>query len=318
MRALPRRKTKSGARLMAIKTQIEWCDSSINAQMGCDGCELWNPKRNVRSCYAGTLTERYAGQKGWPLAFDQPAMFPERIKQACKWSDLTGTERPDKPWLNGMPRVIFLDDMGDTFTEGLPVDWLSEHIPAMEASPHIWMFLTKRPRRMRQSFDQLGYVPANFRLGASLTTQSTFNRALALVEIENAFLWISAEPLWSELNLALVLPALSHVIAGGESGGQALPCHPNWARWLRDQCQGAGVPFFWKQWGEWEPFTRQSKGGYVAATNGRKVETKEVMSCGHFIENDDGWLKVGKKKSGRLLDGRTWDEFPVAQVIERA
>lgn len=73
---------------MGIHTLIEWADSTVNGQMGCKGCELWIPDKGVRRCYAGVLTERYAGQKGWPVAFDQPTTFPERILQACKWKSL--------------------------------------------------------------------------------------------------------------------------------------------------------------------------------------------------------------------------------------
>lgn len=300
---------------MGIKTLIEWCDSSLNAMSGCDGCELWNPKKGIKKCYAGVLTERYGGGKGWPVSFDQPAMFPERIKQACKWPDLAGKERPDKPWLSGLPRHIFLDDMGDTFTESLPIDWLLPHIPDMEASPHVWMFLTKRPRRMKQFFDLLGYVPANFKLGTTVTSPATLNRVVALATIENAFLWVSAEPLLKEVSLGSMLPVLSQVIAGGESGAQATRCHPDWLRNLRDECVAAGVSFFLKQHGEWEPFTRIKGRGYIAATDGREVTVDEVMRYPHYIYENDGWLKVGKKKAGRMLDGRTWDEFPTAQKV---
>jgi protein gp37 len=181
---------------MGITTKIEWCDSTVNGQMGCKGCELWIPEKGVKRCYAGTLTERYAGGKGWPVAFDEPAVFPGRIEAACRWPDLTGTERPGKPWLNGMPRMIFLDDMGDTFTEGLPIDWLMEHVPAMEASPHIWMFLTKRASRMRQFFEQLGRVPANFWPGVTVTGNSTLRREDELLRIIGAPVrWLSVEPL---------------------------------------------------------------------------------------------------------------------------
>lgn len=295
---------------MGIKTLIEWCDSSLNAMSGCDGCELWNPKKGIKKCYAGVLTERYGGGKGWPVAFDQPAMFPERIKQACKWPDLTGKERPDKPWLSGLPRHIFLDDMGDTFTESLPVDWLLSHIPDMEASPHVWMFLTKRPRRMKQFFDMLGYVPANFKLGTSVTSPATMNRAIVLSTIKGAFLYISAEPLLAEVDLSPVLPAIHQVIGGGESGRDAAFCHPDWARKLRDGCQGAGVAFFWKQWGEWIPV--DAINGWLDLVNGPLSGHKHETL---YLDNDVIVQKVGKKAAGRLLDGRTWDEFPMLQKV---
>jgi len=112
---------------MSRETNIEWCDSSLNLMMGCDGCELWNPAKGIKHCYAGVLTERYAGvNAGFPKSFDQPKIFRERIYDIAKWHDLTGKDRADKPWLNGMPRLIFLNDMGDTFTESLDLNWLAE------------------------------------------------------------------------------------------------------------------------------------------------------------------------------------------------
>src|SRR4051812_33920511 len=107
---------------MGNKTSIEWADSTLNLEMGCDGCELRNDQTDT--CYAGKLTDRFAGLTGWPEAFDKPKLFLHRLDGALRWSDLTGKQRPEKPWLNGLPRIIFLDDMGDTFTESLPEDWL--------------------------------------------------------------------------------------------------------------------------------------------------------------------------------------------------
>src|SRR5258706_15387263 len=100
---------------MGEKSKIQWCDSTLNEEMGCDGCELWVPKRGIRLCYASVDTANKTGRgplKGWPASFDQPTVYPERIGLLRKWRDLTGTVRPDKPWLSGLPRVIFWDDMG--------------------------------------------------------------------------------------------------------------------------------------------------------------------------------------------------------------
>lgn len=88
------------------------------------------------------------------------------------------------------------------------------------------------------------------------------------------------------------------VIVGGESGPNARPCHPDWVRSLRDQCQSVGVPFFFKQWGEWLPATIES-----ADTN--------VLLDGTQSDTDGTPMRrVGKKAAGRLFDGREWSEFP--------
>lgn len=93
------------------------------------------------------------------------------------------------------------------------------------------------------------------------------------------------------------------VIAGGESGPGARPMAPQWATSLRDQCTAAGVPFFFKQWGEYAPT------GYLvigATSKGTLLAGDPVDDLGHRVE----LARVGKKRAGRELDGRTWDQFP--------
>jgi protein gp37 len=127
----------------------------------------------------------------------------------------------------------------------------------------------------------------------------------------------------------------SWVIAGGESGPGARPMHPDWARSLRDQCQAAGVPFFFKQWGEWGPWWNEdhfTHCGEEKHAHAWLTASGEGGAC--WIVDDDGswsnWTgrppfdeegectdpslvvmgRVGKKAAGRELDGRTWDQFP--------
>jgi len=157
---------------MAKGTKIEWADDTVNAEMGCDGCELWDPKNNIRICYAGRQTEKMLSKgplKGRPLAFDRPTIFPGRIASAARWRNLTGTARPGKPWLDGMPRVIFLNDMGDTFTASLPEDWLASELATLAASPHLWLLLTKGPDRQR-AFSRRHQLPGNVWAGTSITS----------------------------------------------------------------------------------------------------------------------------------------------------
>lgn len=238
---------------MGINTKIEWCDSTVNAQMGCDGCELWTPK--VRRCYAGTMTARYAGNSGWPEAFDKPKIFPQRILDAVKWTDLTGKNRPDKPWLDGYPRLIFLDDMGDTFTESLPLLWLREYIPIMADSPHIWMMLTKRPKRMNDFWNTQVAVPDNFWLMTSITQQQQVkSRLIPLLEIPAKVHGISVEPMLEDIDLHLPAGKPNprrdfFVIAGGESGEDPRETKLTWFANLLGQCRSHNIPFFMKQVG---------------------------------------------------------------------
>ena len=94
--------------------------------------------------------------------------------------------------------------------------------------------------------------------------------------------------------------AIDWAIVGGESGPNARPMHPDWARSIRDQCQAAGVPFHFKQWGEWLPNSQNTTPGIHWSVPGHKFDDDFLAS------------RMGKKLAGRTLDGQTWDEFQKA------
>jgi protein gp37 len=266
---------------MAIHTDIEWADSTLNLMMGCDGCELWNPAAGVRHCYAGTLTGRYAGvNKGWPESFDKPKLFLDRLGPALRWPDLTGKSRLDKPWFDGYPRMIFLNDLGDSFTESLPLDWLAPLLPKIAASPHRWLLLTKRPKRMAE-FSRAHPLPRNVWPGVSVTSAANVGRIVDLLAVKGGGVkWLSIEPLLGPVNprsipfngftIDALIPnccpwsgmrdpcvhenacngvSIVWAILGGESGADARPCQLEWMRELIWQCVPAGVPVFVKQLG---------------------------------------------------------------------
>lgn len=108
------------------------------------------------------------------------------------------------------------------------------------------------------------------------------------------------------------------VIVGGESGQNARPMHPDWARSLRDQCQVAKVPFFFKQWGEWKPLHGDGWPHGDEEDEGSHPWTW-ITTDGELHESgsrpDAVMQKVGKSNAGRILDGRTWDEFPEVQNV---
>jgi len=172
----------------------------------------------------------------------------------------------------------------------------------------------------------------NLWLGVSVEDQATADERIPLLlETPAAVRWISAEPLLGPIILddylfrgdhslretdpmaaamlaesvadghGWIRPAIDWVVVGGESGPSARPMHPEWARYLRDRCQAAEVPFLFKQWGEFAP----------SPDGGLPDDLPE--SAGHYFEEPHPpgktW-RFGKKRSGRTLDGRTWDEYP--------
>lgn len=135
-------------------------------------------------------------------------------------------------------------------------------------------------------------------------------------------------------NIGLECPAptrgvrpIDWVIAGGESGPGARPMHPDWARSLRDQCAAGGVAFLFKQWGEWAPRSNGVKNGRISNTRwqyeSRRFTPDGVGYTGDAVDNPvsgylapgmESMLRVGKKAAGRLLDGRTHDDYPTTEV----
>lgn len=149
------------------------------------------------------------------------------------------------------------------------------------------------------------------------------NRKDGLPRIEHlrrvpaAVRFLSIEPLLEDLG-ELDLRGIDWVICGGESGQRARPMHPAWVRNVRDQCVAQGVPFFFKQWGTWLP--RQQRPDMVIRGHGWGVLCEDgvyfqTATCwnGH---DDDGVgdecivARVGKKRAGNVLDGRTWAGWP--------
>jgi len=112
---------------------------------------------------------------------------------------------------------------------------------------------------------------------------------------------------------------LHWVICGGESGPKARPMHPDWAARLRDECADAGVPFLFKQWGEWMPeaamdhaMRMRDHGQFDALHVKLNGSTHSNAPDDHtpYDASDVRMVRVGKKAAGRLLDGRTHDEWP--------
>lgn len=124
-----------------------------------------------------------------------------------------------------------------------------------------------------------------------------------------------------ESQLPRGLGRIDWVICGGESGPNARPMHPDWARAMRDQCAEAGVPFFFKQWGEWAKYKVQpggDLGGDVRAGRVRIVHPTgqsdvevSIATGGHSTIPGSRYMgRVGKKAAGRLLDGVEHNGFP--------
>lgn len=249
---------------MSKDTNIEWCDSTVNPTMGCSGCELYTRGSGKSTCYAAELTNRYGGRKGWPEEFSKVAFFPERMKDAANWPDLTGYKRDAKPWLNMLPRSIFVSDMGDLFDPQVSNDFIFDHVWSPMMSPegrrHFWILLTKRPslmleyERWQRKTKGIHNRPPHVMCMVSLTRGKTLQRLTELFKLpDETPRGVSIEPLLEPVNMfhAFVQchrdPPVDWVIVGGESGPNARTMNEDWVRDIRDLVVDWNIPFFYKQ-----------------------------------------------------------------------
>lgn len=278
---------------MADKSRIEWTDASWNPVTGCTevspGCD---------NCYAKTFAERWRGTPGhhFEQGFDV-VLRPERLDQPMRWR---------------RPRRVFVNSMSDLWHDAIPFEFIADVFARMWWAPqHTFQVLTKRHGRMRSLMPRieenlrqraadlklldcptpLTWPLPNVWLGVSVEDQKRADlRIPALLATPAAVRWLSMEPLLGRVDILGHLtsaPRIDWVVVGGESGRGSRRMRAEWVRSLRGQCVTTGVPFFFKQWGEWLP---------VVTPSGEHYE------------------RVGKKRAGRELDGRTWDEYPAAAV----
>lgn len=315
-------------------TSIEWTEATWNPVRGCTkispGCKHF---------YAETFAERWRGVPGHPYeqGFDL-RLVPEKLAE---------------PLRRRKPTTYFVNSMSDLFHEQVPFEYIAAVFGVMAACPqHTFQVLTKRPERMREWLawivEQLPSChprgPARGVLwhawdrgveAASPTRNehatwplpnvwlgvSVEDRKHGLPRIEHlrrapfALRGLSIEPLLEDLG-ELDLAGIDWVIVGGEGGYGARPMHPEWARSIRDQCVAAGVPFFFKQHGDWRPAENGDVFNTADGASGRSpaynLSLDGTVHCFHkdSIVSGVPMLRVGKSKAGRELDGRTWDDMP--------
>ncbi len=178
----------------------------------------------------------------------------------------------------------------------------------------------------------------NVWLGVSVEDQKFADERIPLLlDTPAAIRWISAEPLLGPIKLNDIEDCDNHrnydalrgqeiggyrdsgnkldwVVVGGESGPDARPMHPDWARSLRDQCGYAGVPFFFKQWGEWVDERDATASGHAPGPSMFDAQGMPTGDRWHFYDPDDrlggAMIRIGKKAAGHLLDGVEHREFP--------
>ena len=231
---------------------------------------LENEVRKSCKCYAGLLGTMRPGHAGYADRFEQPKTFTGRMAKAARWAPPSAAEIADKPWLTGAPRMIFISDMGDALSQDVDFEFLKkeiiESVNSIEGSRHLWLWLTKRPKRMaefgRWLVAQGINWPDNLVAMTTVTSHATRGRVDELRKVPAKFRGLSCEPIYSELDLNLT--GIDWLIAGGGSDIFAEPFHVEWALQLRERCRQSGTAFFLKQLGR-NPFF---KGQRLSLTDG--------------------------------------------------
>jgi protein gp37 len=306
---------------MADKNAGKFWGMSFNPATGCDDTYPCYAR-----CHARNMARRFA--KGDPDYF-APRFHPERL---------------EIPLRRKKPTVWFVGLAGDLFAEGITDEQILQVFEVMRDTPHhTYLVCTKRVERMA-SFAREYVIPLplftqrqRIYLGCSVMTQEDADRyrddMMALAEA-GWKTWANHEPAigavdWTgwmpgmyaaedftprgpnDIVTMSPTPGLSQLIAGGETGPQARPCHPDWIRSDREQAEEAGIPFFFKSWGEWFPREMWEDNPLLELPDDedsyREVRGTQVLNKGEYGETIVH--RVGHKRSGRMLDGHAHDQL---------
>lgn len=306
---------------VSANSKIEWTDHSFNPWTGCTkvspGCD---------HCYAEGWAKR-SGTVRWGAGEQRRRTTPQNWRQPLKWNAQAEAFAEQ----HGRRQRVFCASLADVFDNAVDPQWRTDLFELILATPNLdWLLLTKRignvGNMLPVPFDFDRHYP-NVWIGATVVNQAEADRdILKLLATPARVRFLSIEPMLGPIHVGAYLsrtnmpglrlmpgfvdslPGVDWVIAGGESGPGARPMHPNWARILRDQCNAAGVPFFFKQWGEWVPVCFDGE-GYLEPEAGCDpavgVSVYRVVTIEH-----QHFARVGKKAAGRLLDGVEWNEVP--------
>jgi protein gp37 len=303
---------------MGENSGIEWTDHTFNPWWGCV-----KVSEACTHCYAETFAKRMG--TAWGPSARRKFFGDNHWQEPVKWNRRAGEQ--------GRRRRVFCASMADVF-EMLPPEHPDHDRMAderwrlfklIDATPNLdWLLLTKRPDNARHYFP--GYYQddppaANIWCGTTVESIDHIDRIDELLDTPAVVRFLSVEPLLGPLDLGLRNWAdlgrddcrIDWVIVGGESGKHARAMHPAWVRLIRDDCKEAGVPFFFKQWGEY--ITMQEREScsltpddILASPRGR---------CDAWGRDGIGQAayRVGKRAAGRLLDGKEYSEFPVSRPV---
>lgn len=330
---------------MSANTKIEWTDATWNPLTG---CSVKSP--GCKHCYAmqlaGTRLKHHESRAGLTQDTSAGPVWTGEVRLNSQWLDQPIHWSKPRMIFVCAHSDLFHEIVSDELIDMVfGIMWACLY--GRNGKPgHIFQVLTKRAARMRDYFStdrREAWARAAVNYGGGIDPDGIWDQVMGAegphpriwlgVSVEDqkraderipellatpaAVRWVSAEPLLGPVLIDTLLceipededgaPYLGRVdwvVVGGESGPKARPMHLSWARDLRDQCAEAGVPFLFKQWGEWIPAGQSLSSGGIH-TNIREFGYDEIGRCRLH--------RMGKKTTGRLLDGVQHDGYPKAQ-----
>lgn len=273
---------------MAANSKIEWTDHTFNPWWGCvkvsPACD---------NCYAETWARR-TGHAVWGTRAERRFLSASYWRQPRKWNQ--------EAVRSGARFRVFCASMADAFEwNSALTPWRQKLWRLIEETPALdWLLLTKRPHLAGRLTPWGDEWPSNVWLGSTVEDQARARKRLPqLARVPAKVRFLSCEPLLSQVDLDPWLEngVINWVIAGGESGRGARPSDPRWFLGLRDQCVKHDVAFHFKQWGDWAP-----------------VDAVKAVPSSATVVTDSfstPLARFGKHRSGRNLNGQTWDGLPL-------
>lgn len=217
---------------MAENSKIEWCDHTFNPWIGCTKVSA-----ACDNCYAEAMMDKRLGRAQWGKGQPRQRTSPANWSQPIKWNNAANGSRPR----------VFCASLADVFDVEVDPIWRENLFALIDLTPNLdWLLLTKRPKVAAEYFAYQP-TPPNVWMGTTVENhEMAAVRIPWLMRIDAPVRFLSMEPLLGPVDLKVgLLP--EWIIVGGESGHNARPMNPEWARNLRDFCRYWGVPFFMKQ-----------------------------------------------------------------------
>lgn len=342
-------------------TKIQWCDHTFNPWIGCtkvspacDNCYAEQMAARFNMAKWGNDERVLTSQGSWknPKRWDKrTAGIFKAWERAKSMRRMTDKQLESIGFIKPVNPKVFCGSMCDVFDNQVPQRWREYLFSLIEETPHLdWLLLTKRIANantyirahiaeLKDPIADHWATPDNIWVGATVCNQEEANRDIPkLLDTPAAKRFLSIEPMLGAIDLTRWLewagldtdrglsnPGIDWVIVGGESGRNARPLHPLWVTSIRDQCKAAGVPFFFKQWGEWAP----RYDGWFTLPSGEDLATVDpqckrwphvirLTESGHNgrdLEHVDGgedvfMQRIGKKQAGCRLGNTEYLEVP--------